>query len=83
MTNSTNDENGDQKRKDDILTPAQRYVRNHRDDLMYLLKHGDRTTRALALTVLMEGGHEADIELIERELELAKKLDDDEYSWRE
>ena len=52
------------------LTPAQEYVQENRDDLMYLLKNGDETVRALAIAVLLKGGREGDVELVERELEL-------------
>lgn len=61
------------------LTPAQEYVKDHRDDLMFLLRNGDRTTRALAIAVLLEGGRDVDLELVERELELAQEVDEEWY----
>lgn len=42
---------------------------------MYILKNGDRTARVLAFAVLFEGGQKADIELVERELELLQEVD--------
>lgn len=53
------------------------YVQDSREDLMYLLKNGDRTTRMLALAVLLEGGQEADVALVEKELELLQEVDDE------
>jgi len=57
------------------LTPAQEYVQEHRDDLMYLLRNGDETVRALALAVLLQGGQDADVQLVKRELELYQEAD--------
>jgi hypothetical protein len=61
----------------DARPPTTKYVQENRDDLMYILKNGDRTLRVLALAVLLEGGREADIELVERELELLQEVDDE------
>lgn len=61
----------------EVLTPAQEYVKDHRDDLMYILKNGDQTARALALSVLIEGGRDVDIELVERELQLVQEVGDE------
>jgi hypothetical protein len=54
------------------------YVKEHRDDLVFLIRNGDSTVRALALAVLIEGGGRASLETIERELQLAKQLTDEE-----
>ena len=59
-----------------LSRPAE-YVQEHRDDLMYLLRRGDPTIRALALYVLLEGGERNDWELVEREVELAQELGED------
>jgi len=53
------------------------YVREHRSDLLYLLKNGEPYVRALALYVLIKGGQDADWELVEREVQLAQELGDD------
>ena len=50
------------------------YVDKNHDDIMYFLMNGDKTMRALALAALIKGGSENDIELVEKELKLAKKV---------
>lgn len=61
----------------DPRPPLTRYVQENREDLLYIMLNGDRTARALAMAVLVEGGESADIELVERELELMKELSDE------
>lgn len=53
------------------------YVENHREELAYVLKHGeDETVRGLALAVLLRGGDERDREEVKREIDsLEGKLD--------
>lgn len=46
---------------------------------MDILKNGDKTARALAFAVLIEGGRDVDIELVERELQLLQEVGDE---WR-
>jgi hypothetical protein len=65
--------------EDSALTPAQRYVQEHRDDLLEILKNGDKTARMLAFAVLLDGGRDVDIELVERELQLLQEVDEE---WR-
>lgn len=65
--------------EDGALTPAQRYVQEHRDDLLEILKNGDKTARMLAFAVLLDGGRDVDIELVERELQLLQEVDEE---WR-
>lgn len=60
----------------DVLTPAQRYVRDHREDIMEMLKNGDQTLRVLAIALLLEGGTSPDIESVRRELELMEKVEE-------
>lgn len=62
------------------LSQPQRYVEEHREDLIYLLRNGDATIRALALYVLLEGGDANDWKLIEREVQLAQEIGEDTYS---
>ena len=56
------------------IPPAREYLQNNRDDLMTLLKHGDPTLRALAIAVLLECGTEAEIEDVQDELDLYKRI---------
>jgi hypothetical protein len=51
------------------------FVRENREELMEILLNGDRTLRALAIAILLEGGDDADINLVKRELELYEELD--------
>lgn len=60
----------------DPRTPSQAFVQDHRDKLMHALKHGNETIRAIAFAILLEGGENADVELVERELELYKEESD-------
>jgi len=57
------------------LSPAQEFVQENRDGLMYLLKNGDETVRALVIAVLLQAGDDADVQLVERELELYQEVD--------
>jgi hypothetical protein len=52
------------------------FVDEHREELMEILLNGDRTLRALAIAILLEGGDDPDIELVKRELELFEELDE-------
>lgn len=52
------------------------FVEENRDELMEILLNGDRTLRALAIAILLEGGDDPDIELVKRELELFEELDE-------
>lgn len=52
------------------------FVSEHREDLMEILLNGDRTLRALAIAILLEGGDKADVDLVKRELELFEELDE-------
>jgi hypothetical protein len=54
---------------------AEEFVKNNREELMEVLLNGDRTLRALAIAILLEGGDGADVELVKRELELYEELD--------
>lgn len=58
----------------DHIPPARDYLQNNRGDLMKLLKHGDPTLRALAIAVLLEAGTEAEIEEVQEELDLYKRI---------
>lgn len=50
------------------------YVRENRDILIRIIKHGDdQTARALALSVLTRFGDEPTIDDVEQELERAKR----------
>jgi len=52
------------------------YVRQNRQDLVEILKHGtDPFARALALAALVEFGDEPDIERVRHELEQAVQLE--------
>lgn len=62
----------------DPLTGPQRYVQENRDELLELIMHGDPFIRTVGLAILYKGGQKADIDTVIRELELLKKLDDDE-----
>jgi hypothetical protein len=53
------------------------YVREHREDLMVLVLNGDPMVRALALAVFVEAGGDADLDLVEREVQMAQELGDD------
>lgn len=44
------------------------YVREHRDDLIYAIKHGDPSVQTLAIAALVNGG-EPDLEIAKREIE--------------
>ena len=44
---------------------------------MEVLLNGDRTLRALAIAILLEGGDDPDIDLVKRELELFEELDEE------
>ncbi|MBB6647911.1 hypothetical protein [Halobellus ruber] len=52
------------------------FVDEHREELMEILLNGDRTLRALAIAILLEGGDDPDIDLVKRELELFEDLDE-------
>lgn len=52
--------------------PVERYVQNHRDDLIYAIKNGDSFVQALAIAALLRGG-EAELELAKREIERLQK----------
>lgn len=54
----------------DVPREVREYVRNNREELAYVLKHGDdETVRALALAVLLRGGNERDREEVKREID--------------
>lgn len=53
------------------------FVKENREELMEILLNGDRTVRAMAIAILLEGGDDADIDLVKRELELYEKLDEE------
>jgi hypothetical protein len=55
---------------------AEEFVKENREELMEVLLNGDRTLRALAIAILLEGGDDADIDLVKRELELYEELDE-------
>ena len=44
------------------------YVREHRDDLIYAIQHGDPSVQSLAIAALIKGG-EPELELAKREIE--------------
>ena len=48
------------------------YVSEHRDDLHYALREGDRWTRTIVIAALLASG-DAEVELAKRELEVAQK----------
>lgn len=52
------------------------FVKENREELMEILLSGDRTVRAMAIAILLEGGDDADIDLVKRELELYEELDE-------
>lgn len=54
----------------DTPTEVKNYVKSHRDDLAYILKHSnDETVRSLALAVLIRGSEERDREVVKREID--------------
>lgn len=59
-------------------TPSnpEEFVSEHREELMEILLNGDRTLRAIAIAILIEGGDDPDIDLVKRELELFEELDE-------
>ena len=57
-------------------TNATEFVNKNRQELMEVLLSGDKTLRALAIAILLEGGDDSDIELVKRELELFEELDE-------
>lgn len=60
---------------DDVHLP--RYVEEHEEELRGLVRNGDPFIRTLALAVLIRGGGRADLELVEKEVQLAQQLDED------
>lgn len=56
---------------------VRKYVKENRKDVMKMIRHEDTFLRALGLAVLFEGGEEADIEMVKRELELLEEVGDD------
>lgn len=48
------------------------YVQEHRDDLVYAIKHGDRYVRSICIAALICGG-DAELELAKREIEQAQE----------
>lgn len=54
-----------------------RYVEEHQKELRALVRNGDPFIRTLALAILIRGGGRADLELVEKEVQLAQKLDED------
>lgn len=50
----------------------QRYVAEHREDIHYALKEGDRWTRTIVIAALIEAGR-AEVELAKQELEHQSK----------
>lgn len=55
---------------DSKLPDVREYVQNHREDLAYILKHGqDETVRSLVFAVLLRGSDECDLEIIKREMD--------------
>jgi len=61
----------------DQLTP-ERYVDEHRDRLLNLIRHGDPFIRTLALATLVQGGGEGDIQVARQKLDLLAELDPEE-----
>ena len=59
------------------LSDPRSYVQEHRKDLLHLLRCGEPYVRGLALHVLLEGAEPADWDLVEREVQLARELDDE------
>lgn len=58
--------------KDFTETDPDQYVRENRDALVKIIKHGtDNFVRAFALAALVEYGDEPDIEHVRRELDRA------------
>lgn len=57
----------------------QRYVAEHREDLHYTLKEGDRWTRTIVIAALIEAGR-TEVELAKQELE---QQSGQESSWRQ
>jgi len=53
------------------------YVDEHQEELRALVRNGDPFIRTLALAVLIRGGGQVDLELVEKEIQLAQKLDED------
>jgi len=57
-------------------TDPDEYVRNNRDTLVRIIKHGnDDFVRSLALAALVEYGEDPDIEKVRREIEKAARMD--------
>ena len=53
------------------------YVDEHEQELRGLVRNGDPFIRTLALAVLIRGGGQADLELVEKEVQLAQELDEE------
>jgi len=56
-------------------TPTpQEFVEERRDELVSLIRHEDPFIRTIAFAVLLQGGDEADLETVHREIEILSKL---------
>lgn len=54
------------------ITDPERYVRENRDELVEIIKHGtDEFVRALAIAALVEYGEQPDIDRVRHELDRA------------
>lgn len=57
-------------KNDNPNAEVRKYVQENREELAYVLKHGqDETVRGLALAILMRGSDERDRELVKREID--------------
>lgn len=57
-------------KNDNPNAEVRKYVQENREELAYVLKHGqDETVRGLALATLIRGSDERDRELVKREID--------------
>lgn len=52
-----------------------KYVKENREELMKLVRHGDPFIRTLGLAALLEGGDKVDLKMAKRELELIEEIE--------
>jgi hypothetical protein len=62
------------QRRSSMSDEIQTYIAEHREDLHYALKEGDRWTRTIVIAALIEAG-QAEVELAKQELEQQSERD--------